>query len=798
MLYPENLETKLGFDKIRQLLKEECVSSLGRGFVDKMQFSNHFDLIDKFAKQTAEFCEILRQNEDFPRHNYLDVSPQLAKAVLENAFLTESEFFDLMLSLKTIYQCLQFFKKRALEVYPQLRELSAAIAIDPDLIDKIEFVIDDRGKVRDNASFELRRIRTALLNQQAHLRKRIEQILKSCIQQGYTKEDSNITIRDGRMVIPLSAEFKRRVKGLVHDESATGQTVFLEPAEIFDLNNEIRELEYQEKREIIRILTELTDAVRPYIPDLRQAYQFLGIMDFIRAKARFALKIGAVNPAFEKTTTLKWREARHPLLYLSHLAQQKPVVPLNIDLSENQRLLLISGPNAGGKSVTLKTVGLLQYMYQSGLLIPVREDSVVGLFRDMFIDIGDEQSIENDLSTYSSHLTSMRQFLKFADNRTLILIDEFGTGTEPAMGGAIAEAILLKLNQAKVFGVITTHYTNLKFVAENTQGLVNGAMLYDGENLEPLYKLEIGRPGSSFAFEIATKIGLPKEVIHHARQKVGSKQVNLDTLLRELDTEKRNFAEKNLTLAQQETDLKTLTAQYNRLKEQLDNDRKKLLNQAKEEAQKLLQNANQRIEQTIRVIKEQKAEKEVTKEIRKEFEAFVLEMQPEKTEVQPEEEIEIIEGEIKIGDHVRIKDSATLGKVTALKGKDVEIVIGELKSNIKLNRLEKISRKEAREQKKEMTQAMQGLDVSEKMANFSFKLDLRGKRGEEALVELADFMDDALLLGQNDLQIIHGKGDGILRKLIREALKKYTQVRKMEDEHADRGGAGVTLVYLKG
>jgi DNA mismatch repair protein MutS2 len=800
MLYPESLEQKLGFDKIRQALREECVSAMGQRFVDKIQFSNNYDLIDKFAKQTAEFYNILVLGEDFPSQNYLDLSPQLSKASLENAFLTEAEFHDLKLSLQTIYQCVQFLRKRPAEMYPQLRELAEPVGIDPDLIKHIELVIDERGKVRDNASFELKRIRVAILQEQNNLRKTLDSILRHAKSSGFAKDDAQLTLRDGRMVIPIASEHKRKIKGFVHDESATGQTVYLEPTEVLDLNNEIRELEYQEKREIIRILTELTNKVRPYIPDLKEAYRFLGVIDFVRAKAKFAQKIRAINPFFEKTPIVKWRQARHPLLYINHTAQGKPTIPLDIRLEASKRILLISGPNAGGKSVALKTVGLLQYMYQCGLLVPVAEGTTFGLFRDIFIDMGDEQSIENDLSTYSSHLTNMRHFLKHADKNSLLLIDEFGTGTEPAMGGAIAEAILVKLNQAKAWGVVTTHYTNLKFLAENTEGLVNGAMLFDSQHLEPLYQLEIGRPGSSFAFEIAGKIGLPKEVINMGRDKVGVKQVNIDTLLRELEHEKKVFSDKNALIAQKEASLTELTEKYDKLRNQLDNDKKIILNRAKQEAQNLVKEANKRIENTIKEIKDSQARQEVVKEARQELQTYTqVELKQEKVDLPVEEnsEIEVIGGEIEIGDKVRIKESGAIGEVLALKGKDVEILIGELKSTVKLIRLERVNRQVIREQKKEIARSFTGIDVTDKFMNFSTRIDIRGMRGEEALDAIGEFIDDAILTGQSVLQVVHGKGDGILRKLIREALRKYSQVQKMEDEHADRGGDGVTWVYLR-
>jgi DNA mismatch repair protein MutS2 len=571
---------------------------------------------------------------------------------------------------------------------------------------------------------------------------------------------------------------------------------------VLDINNEITELGYRERREIIRILTAVTDQLRPFVPALRKAYTFLGLMDFIRAKAKFALQIDAVNPQFIKQTIIGWENARHPLLYLSFKKQGKTVVPLNIRLDANRRILVISGPNAGGKSISLKTVGLTQYMYQCGLLVSMSEDSKIGLFRDIFIDIGDEQSLENDLSTYSSHLTNMKHFIKFAGKGSLFLIDEFGTGTEPGMGGAIAESILESLNATRAFGVINTHYANLKSFADRTEGVINGAMRFDTDHLEPLYQLEIGQPGSSFAFEIAHKIGLPKEVIAKAKEKVGEGQVNFDKMLRDLEREKRQLSTKNQEVAQKDSQLAETLKKYNELKSYLDTEKKKIMNQAKEEAKQLVRDANSRIEQTIREIRASNAGKDETRDLRRELEQFQTSLKPEYVPQAPTEdapEIKVIGGEIEAGDLVRIKGQTAVGEVIDLnvRNKEAVISIGLLKSTIKLNRLEKISRKEYRAHTVENTPRMQGVDINEKAANFSYQLDLRGKRGEEALQEVDGFIDNAIMLGSPELRIVHGKGDGILRTLVRNHLRRYKQVQSLEDEHADRGGAGVTVVRMK-
>ena len=825
MLYPQNIEVKLGFDKIRERLNELCVSTLGRNFVEKVRFSDNYDLIQKMIRQVDEMKNILQfEPTAFPSQNYLDVNYQLSKASIEGAFLTEEEFFNVKLSLRTIQECLRFFDKKEPEEFPQLRELvgSAFTERNKDeenirqaqapqlairsLLDSLDKIIDDRGKLKDNASSELQAIRKRMQVQENDLRKTLDRILKNARANGWISDDFSLTLRGGRMVIPIAAEHKRKIKGFVHDESDTGKTVFMEPTEVLEANNEIRELESAEKREIVRILMELTNQMRPHIPVLRKAYTFLGIIDFIRAKARLAIEVNGIAPLSINSQIVDWKNAVHPLLFLSFKKQGKTVKPLTIILNAENRILLISGPNAGGKSVTLKTLGLLQFMYQCGLLVPMAEHSIIGMFKNVFIDIGDEQSLENDLSTYSSHLTNMKHFLLNSDRKTLFLIDEFGTGTEPSLGGAIAESILEDLNKSGAYGAINTHYTNLKTFADKTEGITNGAMRYDAEHLEPMYELEIGKPGSSFAIEIAYKIGLPKAIIDKSKQKIGNQQVSFEKLLKELEIERKVFADKNIENATKQRKLDQLLEQYSSLKTYLDNEKKTILNTAKLQAKELVKNANQKIEATIKDIREQGADKLATKEIRLELQDFQDSLKVEKLSVQskPTEEkeiiekdlIEVIEGEITVGSLVRIKGQEALGEVIGMRGKDAEVAIGDLKTTVKLNRLEKISRKEFKQKTSSKTKVV-GVDMNDKMMNFSFNLDLRGKRGDEALMEVDKFMNDALMLGQDELRIIHGKGDGILRTLIRNHLRGYKQVAKTQDEHADRGGAGVTLVSLK-
>jgi len=825
MLYPQNIEIKLGFDKIRERLDELCVSTLGRNFVEKVRFSDNYDLIQKMIRQVDEMKNILQfEPTAFPSQNYLDVNYQLSKASIEGAFLTEEEFFNVKLSLRTIQECLRFFDKKEPEEFPQLRELvgSAFMERNKDeenvkqvqapqlairaLLDSLDKIIDDRGKLKDNASSELQAIRKRMQIQENDLRKTLDRILKNARANGWISDDFSLTLRGGRMVIPIAAEHKRKIKGFVHDESDTGKTVFLEPTEVLEANNEIRELESAEKREIVRVLMELTNQMRPHIPVLRKAYTFLGIIDFIRAKARLAIEVNGIAPLSINSQVVDWKNAVHPLLFLSFKKQGKMVKPLTITLNTENRILLISGPNAGGKSVTLKTLGLLQFMYQCGLLVPMAEHSTIGIFRNLFIDIGDEQSLENDLSTYSSHLTNMKYFLLNSDRKTLFLIDEFGTGTEPSLGGAIAESILEDLNKSGAYGAINTHYTNLKTFADKTEGITNGAMRYDAEHLEPMYELEIGKPGSSFAIEIAYKIGLPKSIIDKSKQKIGNHQVSFEKLLKELEIERKIFADKNIENTTKQRKLDQLLEQYSSLKTYLDNEKKTILNTAKLQAKELVKNANQKIEATIKDIREQGADKLATREIRQELQDFQDGLKVEKLAIQnkPKEEkeivekdvIEVIEGEITVGSLVRIKGQEALGEVIGMRGKDAEVAIGDLKTTVKLNRLEKISRKEFKQKTSSKTKVV-GVDMNDKMMNFSFNLDLRGKRGDEALMEVDKFMNDALMLGQDELRIIHGKGDGILRTLIRNHLRGYNQVRKTQDEHADRGGAGVTLVSMK-
>lgn len=807
MLYPQNIEVKLGFDKIRQLLTEECVSSLGRTFVDKIKFSERFEQIKKMIDQTAEFRLILQLESSFPNQNYLDVLPYLRRAAIEGAYLDQEEFFDIKLSLTTIQQIFHFFKNKPEGIYPQLKKLMENALPEynkegwSNLIGQINLVIDEKGTVKDNASKELFEIRRKLAAELQNVKRTLERIYRTAKNSGWIGDEMSLTVRNGRLVLPLLAEHKRKLSGFVHDESSTGQIAFVEPGEVLEANNEIRDLEIRERREIIKILEQLTTVLRPQLADLEKSYFFLGLIDFIRAKARLAQKINAFNPLIVNEAIVDWSFAVHPLLYLAHQKVKKKVVPLRVGLNKENRILIVSGPNAGGKSVMLKTIGLIQYMAQCGLLVSVSPDSKIGVFKNLFIDIGDEQSIENDLSTYSSHLTNMKHFLENSNKYTLFLIDEFGTGTEPTLGGSIAEAILEQLLKNKAFGIANTHYTNLKVFADKNNGLVNGAMKFDAEHLEPLYELEIGKPGSSFALEVAQKIGLPTFIIQNAKKKLGKSQVNFEKLLKELEIEKKVFSDQNADLQKETRELKEKVSQYNSLKNFLENDRKRLLDTAKEQAKNLLKEANKKIESTIREIKENKADKELTKVVRQELQVFekeLLKIEKPRTQIIPKSVWEKEEGKLGIGDFVKLQDQETFGQVLTLNGKEAEILFGELKSVLKLNRLEKVSKKEYKASVKETPKEnLKGYDMNEKLSHFSFNLDIRGKRGDEALTLVDNLLDDAILLGYPQLRIVHGKGDGILRSLIKNHLKSYKQIKSLSDEHADRGGQGVTLVDLR-
>lgn len=834
MIYPQNFEQKIGFDQIRQLVKGKCLSTLGMERVDEMAFSDDYREIDRRLEQVMEFISILQGEDDFPSQYFFDVRPSLKRIRVEGLYMDESELFDLRRSLETIRDVVRFLRQtddeedeEAHSPYPALYELAGEVMVFPILIARINDILDKFGKVKDNASPELLRIRRELAATTGSISRSLNSILRTAQAEGYVEKDVTPTMRDGRLVIPVAPGMKRKIRGIVHDESATGKTVFIEPAEVVEANNRIRELEGEVRREIIRILTDFSSVVRPHVPALLQSYEFLAEVDFIRAKALWGMETGSGKPSLEERQVVDWFDAVHPLLQISLAKHGKKVVPLDIELTREQRILLISGPNAGGKSVCLKTVGLLQYMLQCGMPVSMNERSHAGVFRHIFIDIGDEQSIEDDLSTYSSHLTNMKNMMKYCDGQSLILIDEFGGGTEPQIGGAIAEAVLKRFNQKGTFGVITTHYQNLKHFAEDHEGVVNGAMLYDRHEMRALFQLQIGNPGSSFAVEIARKIGLPEDVIADASEIVGSEYIQSDKYLQDIVRDKRYWETKRQNIRRREKQMEETIARYERELEELDRSRKEILKKAKEDAGRLLEESNARIENTIRTIKEAQAEKERTREVRQDLADFrrqveeadkaameekiarkmdrLREKQERRKErkerqgnepsVQPVVKIKPIGA----GDYVRIKGQTSVGQVMELNGKNAVVMFGLMKTNVKADRLE---RADAPKQTNTMAKATfvssETQDrMYEKKLNFKQDIDVRGMRGDEAVQAVTYFIDDAILVGVSRVRILHGTGSGILRTLIRQYLATVPRVADFKDEHVQFGGAGITVVDLK-
>ena len=832
MIYPQNFEQKIGFDQIRQLLKEKCLSTLGEERVTDMTFSDQHDKVEELLNQVMEFVRIIQEEDSFPDQFFFDVRPSLKRVRIEGMYLDEQELFDLRRSLETIRDIVRFLHRNEEEEesdcpYPSLKRLAGDIAVFPQLIGKIDSILNKYGKIKDNASTELARIRRELASTMGSISRSLNSILRSAQSEGYVDKDVVPTMRDGRLVIPVAPGLKRKIKGIVHDESASGKTVFIEPAEVVEANNRIRELEGDERREIIRILTEFSNVLRPSIPEILQSYEFLAEIDFIRAKSYFAIQTNALKPALENEQLLDWTMAVPKLLKLSLSKHGKKVVPLDIELNQKQRILIISGPNAGGKSVCLKTVGLLQYMLQCGMPVPMHERSHAGIFSNIFIDIGDEQSIEDDLSTYSSHLTNMKVMMKSCDGHSLILIDEFGGGTEPQIGGAIAEAVLKRFNQKKTFGVITTHYQNLKHFAEDNEGVVNGAMLYDRHLMQALFQLQIGNPGSSFAVEIARKIGLPEDVIADASEIVGSEYINADKYLQDIVRDKRYWEGKRQTIRQREKHMEETIARYQTEMEELQKSRKEIIRQAKEEAERLLQESNARIENTIRAIKEAQAEKEKTRLVRQElndFRASVNELASKEQEDKiarkmeklkekqnrKKEKKQVSESQtpsphapkitpITIGEHVKIKGQSAIGEVLEINGKNTAVVgFGSIKTTVKLDRLERTNAAPQKQEpaKSTFVSSQTHDQMYEKKLGFKQDIDVRGMRGDEALQAVTYFIDDAILVGMGRVRILHGTGTGILRTLIRQYLDTVPGVRHFADEHVQFGGAGITVVDL--
>lgn len=890
MIYPQNFEQKIGFDEIRALLRKRCLSTLGKEKVDEIAFSSDADTVNELLRQVKEFRRLREETENFPMQHFFDVRESVARLRLEGTHMDETELFDLRRSMETICAIVKLMacEEEAFEeggvifeeggvrseegemsrgvkgrdtdrgisssslhtplssknstkethTYPALYRLTENVMTFPELIRGIDRILDKYGRMRDDASPALAEVRRELARTEGSISRTLYSILRSAQSDGLVEKDVTPTLRDGRLVIPVAPALKRKIRGIVHDESATGKTVFIEPAEVVEANNRIRELEAEERREVIRILTDFARTVRPHVREILDSYRFLAHVDLLNAKMALAEATQAIEPTVADYPHIDWIAAVHPLLRLSLDKQGKSVVPLDITLTREKRILIISGPNAGGKSVCLKTVGLLQYMLQCGLPIPVGDRSRTGLFEHIMIDIGDEQSIENDLSTYSSHLTNMKQMMRQSNGRTLLLIDEFGGGTEPQIGGAIAESVLKQFCRREAFGVITTHYQNLKHFADSHDGVVNGAMLYDRHEMRALFQLAIGQPGSSFAIEIARKTGIPEEVIRDASEIVGSEYIQSDKYLQDIVRDKRYWEGKRQTIHQHEKSLEQKIARYEAEIKELEQSRKDIIRRAKEQAEELLRESNRRIENTIREIRESQAAKEETKRIREELNVFKAEVSEidakaddemisrkmkqiqERRERQKKRKAEKAEKKtaggggnavladtgakektaqrLAAGDTVRIKGLTSVGEIESLDGCMATVIFGGMRTKMRADRLERAEKPKREEPKTYASVGRQTREtIDNRKLNFKQDLDVRGMRGDEAITAVTYFIDDAILVGMARVRILHGTGTGVLRQLIRQYLASIPNVTSYRDEHVQFGGAGITVVDLE-
>ena len=796
MIFPEKFEQKIEFDKIKTLIQAECLCEMGKEEIAALSFSSDPTIIKTSAGQIAEFMRLMNEtSNEFPLDGYYDIRSYIKRIQTEGAYITEAELFELYRSTLAVGALVRFFRMLEVKDFPLLISFGNRVEAFPEVTQYLSRILDKYGNIKDSASSTLAQIRREKQMLNASISKLINQIIRTAQSEGFVEKDCSPVLRDGRLVIPVAPAFKRKLGGIVHDESATGKTVFVEPAQLVEVNNKIRELEADERREIIKILIEAANFIRPYSEELLYSNKFLAETDALRAKAIFSTKIGSRLTQCVEKPHLDWKNAIHPLLLLSFREhyREDDIVPLNITLHENQRILLISGPNAGGKSICIKTVGLLQYMWQCGLLIPTLEDSVVGIFDNIFIDIGDEQSLENDLSTYSSHLNNMKFFLKNGNHSTLLIIDEFGSGTEPLIGGAIAEAELNRFNENKCFGVINTHYTNLKHFANHTQGVVNGAMLYDRHLMKPLFQLSIGNPGSSFAVEIARKIGLPEDVINHAAEIVGKEHLEYDKNLQDIVRDKRYWENKRQQVRMKEKKLDSTSKALQDRLEQIEKERKEIIRKAKQEAKDLIQDTNATIENTIRQIKQAKADKEKTKAIRRTLEEKKSELNDKPKEVQPT--IQTTNEEIKVGDNVVYGEH--IGEVLSISGKKAVVALGGISSTINLNLLKKAKRKDVRKQEQRTVSALSSIEtLRQRSLKFKTQLDIRGLRLDEAMQTVMYYIDDAMMVGVGEVRILHGTGTGALRQMVREYLSTVSGL-SFKDEHVQLGGAGITVVNFR-
>lgn len=796
MIYPETFEQKIEFDKIKALIQAECLCDMGKEEIQALCFSSDPTIIKSQTGLIAEFMRLMNEtSNEFPLDGYYDIRTYIKRIQTEGAYITEGELFELYRSILAVGALVRFFRILEEKDFPLLIAFGNRVEAFPEITQYLSRILDKYGNIKDSASATLAQIRREKQVLNASISKLISQIIRTAQSEGYIEKDCSPVLRDGRLVIPIAPAFKRKLGGIVHDESATGKTVFVEPSQLVEVNNKIRELEADERREIIKILIETANFIRPHSEELLYSNHFLAETDALRAKSIFSTKIGARLTQCVEKPFIEWKNAIHPLLLLSfkELNKEENIVPLNITLNEKQRILLISGPNAGGKSVCIKTVGLLQYMWQCGLLIPALEDSVVGIFDNIFIDIGDEQSLENDLSTYSSHLNNMKFFLKNGNHSTLLIIDEFGSGTEPLIGGAIAEAELNKFNQNKCFGVINTHYTNLKHFANHTEGVVNGAMLYDRHLMKPLFMLNIGNPGSSFAVEIARKIGLPEDVINQAAEIVGKEHLEYDKNLQDIVRDKRYWENKRQQVRMKEKKLESTNKQLQDRLEQIEKERKEIIRKAKQEAKDLIQDTNATIENTIRQIKQAKADKEKTKAIRRSLEEKKSELSDKPKVEKPV--IQTTNEEIKVGDNVVYGEH--IGEVMSISGKKAVVALGGISSTINLGLLKKAKRKDVRKQEQRTVSALSSIEtLRQRSLKFKTQLDIRGLRLDEAMQTVMYYIDDAMMVGVGEVRILHGTGTGALRQMVREYLSTISGI-SFKDEHVQLGGAGITVVIFK-
>ena len=810
-----NIEQKLGFDRIRQMVVEQCTNALAARMADEMRFMNEYEPLCNELKLVEEMRQIVLMESEFPQQDYIDLSPILTHLRVGNTIIPLENLFDLKLSLRTIRECYYFLTSEENQQYSALRDLaievelgyggkSSQLNVINSLLGKL---IDDHGELYDNASPALAEIRRTKARKTAEVDAQISHTLARAKREGWAPSDAEVTIRDGRPVIPLLTTHRRKIKGLIQDESATRLTAFVEPAEVVELGNDLRELDFDERHEIQRILLNFSDRLRPLLPQLDEAYRFLARIDFLRAKARVAIELNASVPILHPEPRIEWMDARHPILYLQ---KKDGVVSFNLNLSNISRILIISGPNAGGKSVCLKAVGLIQYMLQCGMPVPLRPTSECGLFDNIFIDIGDQQSIDNDLSTYTSHLQNMKALIGSANEKTLFLLDELGGGTEPRSGCAIAEAVLETLYHCGSFGVVTTHFADLKLMADSLPGIVNGAMLFDTDAMRPLYRLAVGHPGSSFAFEIAESIGFPKDVLDRAGERVGREQLNFEHQLQQLELDKQEIARQKEELRVADEFLNEVTQKYQRLNDNLQARRHEIISGARREAQQILIDANRTVERTISDIKSAKAEKEATHKARKALAEATEQIETEikkaneKRQTQSDksdrsDKSDLSDIPVAVGSIVRIDGEDTFGQVVEIKGKKAVVESNSLRMTIALNRLTGTAKQKIPTEKKSSNQTFSSIfnEMNEKRAHFNPTLDLRGHRAEEAIDRLHHFLDEAILLSEKEVRILHGKGYGILMQVIHQELKGIREVRTFHPEKVELGGVGVTVVQLR-